>query len=208
MTGNTMDVGLRPAPLFQGPGFIAQDLVASQLPLLQALFDANPRSFVIVNGRPAPPDAAQVEFDERPPPHLPYSRHWIAGLWAPGSDVALLGVLVVVADLGAAGVWHIGLLLVDTAQQGTGLAAAVMAALQDWARAGGAQWLRLGVVAGNARAEAFWQRQGFTETRVRHGVDTGGRLNTVRVLVKPLAGGTLADYRHLVPRDQPDSELP
>lgn len=195
-------------PLFDGPGFVARPLAAAEVPLLQALFDANPRSFLVVNGRPAPPDAAQTEFDERPPPHLPYRQHWIAGLFAPHDDGRLHGVLVLVADLGAAGVWHLGLLLVDAAQQGRGLAPAVMAALERWAHGQGAQWLRLGVVAGNARAERFWQRQGFHEARIRTGVDTGGRLNTVRVMVKPLAGGTLADYHRLVPRDQPQSDLP
>lgn len=193
-------------PLFDGPGFTMRPLARQELPQLQALFDANPASFLTVNGRPAPPDAAQTEFDERPPAHLAWRAHWIAGLWAP--DGALAGVLVLVADLGAPGVWHIGLLLIDGRHQGTGLAGAVMAALEAWARAGGAEWLRLGVVVGNARAEAFWQRQGFTEVRRRHGVDTGGRLNTVRVMVKPLAGGTLGDYLRQVPRDAPGSDLP
>ena len=195
-------------PLFAGPGFQARPLLPSEVPLLQALFDANPASFVLVNGQPAPPNAAQTEFDERPPAHLSWRQHWLAGLFGPDPQAGLLGVLVVVADLGAPGVCHIGLLLVDAAQQGSGLAAAVMSGLEGWARADGAQWLRLGVVVGNGRAERFWQRQGFTETRVRHGVDTGGRLNSVRVMVKPLTGGTLADYRQRVPRDQPDADLP
>lgn len=192
--------------LFGGPGFSARPLARDELPQLQVLFDANPASFLVVNGRPAPPDAARAEFDERPPAHLAWRQHWIAGLWSPQG--ALLGVLVLVADLGAPGVWHIGLLLIDGAHQGTGLAGAVMAALEDWARAAGAQWLRLGVVAGNSRAERFWQRQGFSEARVRHGVDTGGRLNRVRVMVKPLAGGALGDYLQLLPRDHRESDLP
>lgn len=194
------------APLFHGPGFEARPLLASQVPLLQALFDHNPAYFQAINGRPAGPGEAQAESDELPPPHLPCGQRWVAGLFDPQGR--LLGVLVLVADLGVAGVWHIALLLVDQARQGSGLAAAVMAALQAWATAGGALWLRLGVVLGNQRAERFWQRQGFTEARQRQGVDTGGRLNTLRVLVKPLAGGTLEAYHRLVPRDQPDSDLP
>jgi GNAT superfamily N-acetyltransferase len=137
---------------------------------------------------------------------LPFGQRWVAGVFDPAQQ--LQGVVVLVADLGTPGVWHLALLLIDQARHGSGLAAAVMTALQAWAHAGGAQWLRLGVVAGNQRAERFWQRQGFVESRLRHGVDTGGRRNTLRVLVKPLAGGTLADYRRLVPRDGPDSPLP
>ena len=181
-------------------------LAAGQVPLLQALFDANPGYFQAVNGRPAAPDEAQLEFDELPPPHLPFRQRWVAGLFSDGG--ALLGTLVLVADLGAAGVWHIALLLIDQAHHGSGLAAQVMAGLQAWARGQGAQWLRLGVVVGNRRAQGFWLRQGFTVTRLRRGIDTGGRLNDLQVMVKPLAGGTLADYLTLVPRDAPDADLP
>jgi len=76
-------------------------------------------------------------------------------------------------------------------------------ALEAWMKRNGARWIRLGVVAGNARAERFWARAGFVETRVREGVTLGRRVNTVRVLVKPLAGRPLADYLALVARDNP-----
>jgi GNAT superfamily N-acetyltransferase len=194
------------APLFQGQGFRVGVLAAAQVPLLQALFDANAGYFQAVNGRPAAPDEAQLEFDELPPPHLPFRQRWVAGIFSDGG--ALLGTLVLVADLGAANVWHIALLLVDQARHGSGLAAQVMAGLQAWAGSQGAQWLRLGVVVGNLRAQRFWLRQGFTATRLRRGIDTGGRLNDLQVMVKPLADGTLADYLTLVPRDAPDADLP
>jgi RimJ/RimL family protein N-acetyltransferase len=192
--------------LFQGPGFRATALAASQLPQLQALFDANPGYFQAIHGRPAWPQEAQAEFDELPPPHLHFSQRWVLGIFDDGG--ALLGVLVLVADLGAAGVWHIALLLIDQARHGSGLAGRVLAALQAWALASGALWLRLGVVVGNQRAERFWARHGFAQTRLRRGIDTGGRLNDLRVMIKPLAGGTLADYLALVPRDQPEADLP
>lgn len=191
---------------FHGPGWLVRPLAADQVPLLQALFDANPGYFQAVNGRPARSDEAQLEFDELPPPHLPFRQRWVAGIFDEAG--ALRGTLVLVADLGAPGVWHIALLLVDQAQHGSGLAARVLAALQHWAQGQGAQWLRLGVVVGNLRAQRFWRRQGFTATRLRRGIDTGGRLNDLEVMVKPLAGGTLADYLTLVPRDAPDADLP
>jgi GNAT superfamily N-acetyltransferase len=194
------------AALFQGPGFRVGVLAASEVPLLQALFDANPGYFQAINGRDALPDEAQLEFDELPPPHLPFRQRWVAGVFDDAG--ALVGTLVLVADLGAAGVWHIALLLIDQAQHGSGLATRVMAALQAWARTQGAQWLRLGVVVGNLRAQRFWGRQGFIATRLRSGIDTGGRLNDLQVMVTPLAGGTLADYLALVPRDHPDADLP
>ncbi len=64
--------------------------------------------------------------------------------------------------------------------------------------------MRLGAVVGNARAEAFWLRMGYVEVKRRAAVDTGGRLNDLRVMVKPLAVGvTLADYLDKVARDRP-----
>jgi GNAT superfamily N-acetyltransferase len=194
------------APLFQAAGLQARELQAADVPRLQALFDANPGYFQTINGRPPHPDEAQTEFDERPPAHLGYSQRWCAGLF--DADDRLHGLVGVLSDLPAPGVWHIGLLLLADAWHGRGAARAVFEALQAWSIDHGARWLRLGVVAGNARAEAFWQRCGFDEVRVRRDVDTGGRLNTVRVMVKPLDGGRLDDYLALVPRDQPDSPLP
>ena len=77
-----------------------------------------------------------------------------------------------------------------------------------WSRgraARGAEWLRLGVVLGNARAERFWERRGFAETRKRGNLEMGKRVNTVRVMMKPLAGGTHAQYLSLIERDRPEA---
>ncbi len=193
-------------PVFRSAHFEAHELAADQVPLLQALFDANPAYFLAVNGRPAGPQEAQIEFDELPPAHLGFRRRWLLGVFGP--DRALDGVAIVVADLCAPGVWHVALFLVATALHGTGAADEVCTALEDWMQASGAQWLRLGVVQGNTRAERFWQRRGYRQVRRREGVDTGGRLNTLRVMVKPLGDNGLDTYLAQVPRDQPDSPLP
>lgn len=197
------------AAVFAAAGLQARELRADEMPALQAFFDANPAYFITVNGRPAPPDAAQADFDERPPPHLPWTRRWFLGLFDEAGRIA--GVVDVVSDLCAAGVWHLALFLLATERHGRGDAQACYAALEAWVSGQGAGWLRLGVVAGNGRAERFWARQGFRETRVREGIDTGGRINTLRVLVKPLAAAESADletYLTRVPRDRPGSPLP
>jgi RimJ/RimL family protein N-acetyltransferase len=211
--------------LFRSARLAARELVPHEVPRLQALFDANPLYFEAVNGRPPKPDEAQQEFDELPPPHLPFTRRWFLGLFdssdvgagviegggegeGEGGDADLQGVAVVVEDLCAPGVWHIALYLLATALHGSGAASDAYHAMEAWMRRGGARWLRLGVVAGNARAERFWRAQGFAEVRRREGIDTGGRVNDLRVLAKTLDGGTPADYLALVPRDRPDSTLP
>jgi hypothetical protein len=60
-------------------------------------------------------------------------------------------------------------------------------------------------VVGNARAERFWERLGYAETRRREGVRAGRRVNSVRILLKPLGGETLPAYLGRVPRDRPGS---
>lgn len=196
---------MNPTILFATDALTARVLEAAELPQLQALFDANPDYFRAVNGRDANPDEAQVEFDELPPPHLGWTQRWFAGLF--DRHGALVGIVIVVSDLGAAGVWHVALFLLATALHGAGVARPVFDALEAWARAGGARWLRLGVVRGNTRGERFWERCGFVETRVRHGIDTGGRRNDLRVMVKPLAAD-LESYLDCMPRDRPDAALP
>jgi GNAT superfamily N-acetyltransferase len=193
-------------PLFGTEGLAVRELQSGDVPALQALFDANPLYFQAVNGRDARPDEAQTEFDERPPPHLAHGRRWITGAYDRAGDLS--GVVVVLSDFCAAGVWHIALFLLATRLHGQGLGSALHQALQDWAQRQRARWLRLSVVAGNTRAEHFWARQGYTELRRRSGIDTGGCINDARVLIKPLGTENMADYLARVPRDRPDSLLP
>ena len=192
--------------LFASAELYARELVAAEVPALQVFLDANPEYFMSVNGRPPNPNEAQIEFEELPPPHLGFGRRWVAGVF--DSPHELVGVAGVLSDLCAPRVWHIGLLILATRLHGQGLAGPLYMALEEWANRNGALWLRLGVVKGNARAEHFWSRHGFREVRVRVGIDTGGRVNDLRVLVKPLGNAGLAEYLELVPRDQPHSTLP
>ena len=187
--------------MFQAGGLSAQELSADDVPLVQALFDANPLYFQTVNHRHALPDEAQQEFDEYPPASMSFTRRWFAGLFDAQGQAQ--GVLVVVSDLVASGVWHITLMLLADSQLGRGVAQAVFAQTEDWARQQGARWLRLAVVQGNLRGQRFWAACGFQTVRVRPDVDTGGRLNSLEVMVKPLGDETIAGYLALVPRDRP-----
>lgn len=194
-------------PVFHCPGFVAREISRDELPLVQAYYDANPEYTLIVNGRRPNPGEAAIDFDERPPPHLGFTRQWFLGLFDDGG--ALAGVAIMVADLCAPAVWHLALFHVATALHGSGAAQRLYDALQQWVAGQGAEWLRLGVVKANPRGERFWRRQGFVPLRLREGVDTGGRVNDVLVMARPLrAGADLADYLRRVPRDAPGSTLP
>ena len=170
--------------------------------LLQRFFDANPEYFLAVSGAPAGPAEAQQEIRDEVPAGMSYTRQWLLGWVDATGELAAMADGVV--DLLAPGVWHVGLYIVATSRHGSGDARTLYRSLEAWAVDNGAAWMRLGVVAGNARAERFWAAQGFIETRTRT-VEMGQRTNTVRVMHKPLAGGTVEQYLALVPRDRADA---
>ena len=191
------------AVLFAGPGFRALEAGAADIPALQRFFEENPEYFQLVFGEGPHADQGREEFEEHPPPDFPYDRKWTVRFV--DASGAMLGLAIVVSNLPATGVWHLGLFIVATRLHGSGEAKRLHDALEEWIRGSGAQWLRLGVVVGNARAERFWERMGYSETRRREGVKAGRQVNTVRVMLKPLGGETLPGYLARVPRDRPES---
>ncbi|MBQ0931725.1 GNAT family N-acetyltransferase [Ideonella alba] len=193
-------------PLFASADLAARPLRAAEVPALQALFSTHPFYFRTVNGRDALPDEAQQEFDERPPPHLSWRAQHVLGLF----DAAgrLQGTAVITEDLGTPGCCHLGLLWLVDALHGRGIGQRWHAAYEAWARRQGARWLRLGVVQANTRATRFWTQLGYQRLRVREGVDTGGRINTLWAMLKPLGEAGIEDYLARVPRDRPGSNLP
>ena len=189
--------------LFSGPAFRALEVGEADVPELQRFFEANPEYFHIVGGEGPGADAAREEFEDRPPAGWPCGRTWLIRFVDGAGDT--IGMADVVSNLLAEGVWHIGLFIVATSLHGTGAAQALYAGLEDWIRSNGARWLRLNVVVGNLPAERFWNRAGYREVRQRGGVEIGRRINTVRVMTKPLANGTPAEYLRIVARDRPEA---
>lgn len=189
--------------LFGGAAFALTELDITQL---QAFLDANPEYFLAVGGMPPRRDEAQQEFHELPPAHMPFNGRWLIGFT--DDSGRLIGMASVLSDFLAPHVWHVGLFIVATSLHGSGTAAALYQSLEDWMKAHGAAWVRLGVVVGNDKAERFWQKVGYAEVRKRFDVPAGERMNTVLVLAKPLAGGEMSEYLLLVERDRPDSTLP
>ncbi len=192
-----------PLTLFSTGGFRARTLVASDVPALQHFFEENPEYFLAVNGDPPRESEAQEEFDELPPAEISFNKRWLIGFTEETGN--LVGIADILSDILAAHVWHIGIFIVATSLHGTGVALSFYEAMESWMASNGAQWVRLGVVEGNVRAEHFWRKSGYSEVRKRTGIQMGSRTNTVRVLVKPLSNGTLAQYQSLVARDNPQS---
>lgn len=186
---------------FDNVSVIELDVV--QVGLLQALFEDNVEYFYAIQGAPASATEAYDELTEELPDGWSFTRQYRLG-WQDQSG-ALRAMANITSDLLAPGVWHIGLFMLSKKRHGSGDAQILYRCLEEWARAQGAQWLRLGVVLGNERAERFWRASGFVECRTREGVEMGDQINTVRVMVKPLRGGIVADYLQAVPRDRQNS---
>lgn len=191
-----------PLPPSPGEGLQVVGLEPGDAARLQGFFDENPGYFEAVMGGPAGPDEALEDLTETPPADMPW-REILRFGWA-GPDGRLAAYANVTVDLLAERVWHLGLFIVATRHHGSGLAQRLCADIDRWARAQGALWMRLGVIVGNTRAERFWEGQGYTEIKRRHGLEFGTLTHSVRVMWKPLADAGLASYLERVPRDRPD----
>ena len=183
-------------------------LAERDIAALQRFFEANPDYFVNVNGEPPRADEAEREFHDTPSPGMAYREMRMLGFFAVDDggadrDGDLVAIATLVGDFIAEHVWHIGLFIVATALHGSGAAHAMYRQLEEWMVERGAHWIRLGVVAGNTRAERFWERSGYLQVRERGPLEMGRRTNMLRVMVKPLAGRTIAPYLALVARDRP-----
>jgi GNAT superfamily N-acetyltransferase len=184
----------------------AWTLAESDLPALQDFFVANPDYFLSVNGVPPRADEAKQEFEDRPPPEMPFDEVFVIGFV--DSAGRLIAMAAVISNLLAKHVWHIGLFIVATPLHGSGTAALLYSGLEAWLKDQGAHWVRLGAVVGNVKAERFWEKRGYVEVRRRADAKLGDLVQTVRVFVKPVSTSGMEEYRTLVARDRPDSPLP
>jgi GNAT superfamily N-acetyltransferase len=178
-------------------------LERTDIAALQRFFVANPEYFLAAHGEAPRPDEAEREFDDLPPPEMPYGAMSMLG-FVDRADV-LAGVATIVSDFIAAHVWHLGLFIVASSLHGSGAATVLYEKLERWMRARSARWVRLGVVQGNVKAERFWARSGYTQVRERGPVEMGQRVHMLRVMVNPLAvDATLDEYLAQVARDRPE----
>lgn len=189
------------AQLIPPAGWSVRELTEADAPELQAFFEANPQYFFNVGDEGPLPEEAAHELASRPPTDLSYRDHWTLGFDYQGQMQAMA---VLDSGLVLDEVWHIGLFIVATPLHGQGHAAGLYEALERWALAGGARWMRLGAVVGYQQAERFWLGRGFVELRQRHALTMGRRLNSVRVMLKPLGTASIEEYLDRVPRDRPE----
>ena len=184
------------------PNLRTMELTSGHESILQQFFDANPEYFFAVQGEPAGPKEAHEEIHSQLPEGWIFTKKWVIGYLDESGSLA--AVANIISDFLVVGVWHIGLFMVATSLYGTGTAQILYHGLESWARSNGADWLRLGVVKGNRRAERFWESLGYLQARTRDGYPIGQQIHTVRVMFKPLSGGNLEQYVSLLERDRPE----
>jgi GNAT superfamily N-acetyltransferase len=107
---------------------------------------------------PAPGDGMLL-LEERPA-SAPEVEKLVLGLY---DGPCLIGILDLLRDYPAPGVWHLGLMLIEPPRRRAGIGAALLAALGEWISGQGGRVLRLGVVEQNAAGHRFWARQGFSD---------------------------------------------
>lgn len=170
---------------------------------LQAFYEANPEYWRITHGHPPESGEAAAGFDFRPPADMPYRDQptWLLRERASGR---IIGIASALTDLLAPGVVHLSFFMVESSRHGTGLAREIYEAYEAWALSRGARWLRLGVVAANPRAVAFWRRRGYVEVKRREGFTLGALTHQLIVMAKPIPPNTIAEYLQAVPRDRPE----
>ncbi|HEX2586370.1 MAG TPA: GNAT family N-acetyltransferase [Steroidobacteraceae bacterium] len=188
--------------LFTANQFEARELADEDIPALQQFYEENAAYFILANDMPARDDEAQREFDDLPPPEMPFNRRFLIGFY---KNSQLIGMATVLSDFLAAQVWQISFFIISTSLHGSGSARDMYGALEHWMECNGAQWIRLGVIIGNHRAERFWEKCGYVETRKRSGVIFGNRIHTLRVMAKPFNYATIDQYLTLVLRDRPET---
>ncbi len=128
---------------------------------LQAVLEAAPDYFEAIYGGPPGPAEAQSTFTA-----LPSGRDYDdQRVWALRSGETMIGVADVIRGWNAPEKAVIGLLLIAQPWQRRGLGRAFLPLIEDAIRT----WpeittLRIGVLASNPGALAFWRRSGYRET--------------------------------------------
>jgi len=130
------------------------------------------------------PGVAQVAgFFKGLPPGGDISQSVKVGLF---EGAALLGVADMAFGYPEPGDGYIGLMLFAPQVRGQGLGKALLALLEEEARARHAERLYVGVIGANTRGRAFWLREGFVPVRRLGPIKVGAKAHMIDRMVKVL----------------------
>lgn len=152
--------------------------------MLQALFERCPDYAMLVEGEGVSPSAAQDTF-EAFPPGKSLDDKFLYGVFSPQEELCC--VLEGMHDYPEAGVWWIGLLLIDPAVRRHGLGQRLVQLFCEQVRSKKGNAVMLGVVEENQSGLNFWNRQGFKLVRTTEPRMFGKKIQRVFVMRKTVA---------------------
>ncbi len=158
-------------------------LTRDDAPALQRLCERCGDYFVMEEGAPARPDAAEHLLTNLPPGKTDADKHVIA---IHAQDGEVVGVLDLIRDFPGEGEWWLGLLLLDPGARGAGLGSRILREVERAVAAAGGTVVHLGVLEHNAAGERFWRRHGFTEVRRQPYTSATGHPSRVIVMTHRL----------------------
>lgn len=138
--------------------FLVRPLIEADIPAILKLYETNPYYFEYC---PPPPTAASVldDMTKLPPGKRREDKHFVGYF----DGDRLIAVLDLVAGYPSDEKAFIGLFMLDKAYQGRGLGSQLIVELLEYVTRQ-FKTLRLGYVATNSPAKAFWEKQGFVPT--------------------------------------------
>lgn len=106
------------------------------------------------------PDSIRRDMEALPPGRTPSDKHYLGYF----DGEKLTAVLDLIEGYPRPETAFIGFFMTDISVQGSGIGSFMIGELCSALRKQGFEEVRLGWVRGNPQAEAFWHRNGFTET--------------------------------------------
>jgi RimJ/RimL family protein N-acetyltransferase len=169
--------------LFRLENYGVRLLTPEDKKILQDLFKRCEDFHILSNGEPLQGHEAEETLIDRPPKQPLHDMYKI-GLF---SGENLIGFFDVAKDYPQQDNWYFGLYLVDAALRGQGIGKRVLAGLEPWLKEQGAKQVMLSVLEENQAALRFWQREGFTQTRVLPAKTFGKKIHVRFELAKQLS---------------------
>lgn len=173
------------APTFHVPGYSVRRMVRGDIPALQELFERCADHFVLHDGEPPGPDAAEIEFGDVPPGRTIADKH-LHGISAEDAPDRLVAVLESVSSYPDPATWFLGLLLVDPEHRDGGIGSTVLRGFESMVSHAGFARVRLAVIRANIAGRRFWERRGYRWEVTRERRPFGALHHDVDVLVHEL----------------------
>jgi GNAT superfamily N-acetyltransferase len=164
---------------FGVPNYAVRFLGAADAPIIQALIErCADYSWLAAGQAPQPGDGDNLLIER--PPDKSLTDKIVLGFF--DLTERLIAVLDAVRDYPEAGIWYVGLFMIDPDCRRRGLGASIMAAFEVWAKAQGVRTIRLGVYPQNEPAHRFWLSLGFVEVE-RH-PQHFGKLDNIHITLQ------------------------